>query len=63
MLFAGRDGVAPSRLDETALRSRIEDADVVAVVTELAQVQQALQVLLAAYGRGNADGLASLLGI
>jgi len=62
-LLARRDGIERTQADETARRSRIEDADVVAVVTELAQVQQALQVLLAAYGRNADDGLASLLRI
>ncbi len=49
--------------DETARRSRLEDADVIAVVTELTQVQQALETLLAAAGRQNDTSLASLLRI
>lgn len=63
MLLGHRTGLEQRVVDETARRSRIEDADVVAVVTELAQVEQALQVLLAAYGRQSDAGLASLLRI
>jgi flagellar hook-associated protein 3 FlgL len=60
-LLAHRSALAQDTIEETARRSGIEDADVVAVVTELAQVEQALQVLLAAYGRDRDAGLASLL--
>ena len=58
--LTGLAAVQSSTADETARRSRLEDADV--VVSELAQVQQALQTLLAAIGRTNGTDPTSLLG-